>query len=234
MTVARKLVSLAALAALTVAGPLAAQTVIIGTPDNNNCFPLGCPGSPFNISRYQQVYSAGAFGVSSPVDIMSLTFFNNTTIPPGDYPDATFSIFFSTTSASVSGLSTNLPSNIGTPEALFDILNLTGGTSGPTLTVNGSGYLYDPTMGNLLMDIVVSSGATNGNSFFAPQSDVTGAVTSRAYILNNNATASAEGLVTQFGYTAVTPTPEPTTLVLMATGLAGVAGWTRRRKKTKD
>jgi len=231
MYAVRRWTPFAALTALALAGPVRAQTVTIGTPSAANCVPFGCPGDPFNVSRYQQVFAAAAFsGVSSPIDIMSLTFFNTTNPLLGQFGNATFSIFFSTTNAAVNGLSSNLSSNVGTPDSPFATLTTTGSPTGAQFTINGSGYVYDPTGGNLLMDIFISSVGPNG-AFAFLSADNSGAVTSRAYESNGVGTNSSIGLVTEFSYTAVTTTaPEPATLALMATGFLGVAAWARRRR----
>jgi|SwirhisoilCB2_FD_contig_91_3514916_length_1170_multi_5_in_0_out_0_2 hypothetical protein len=229
MYAARRWTPFAALAALALAGPVRAQTVTIGTQSASNCIPFGCPGDPFNVSRYQQVFSAAAFGVSSPIDIMSLTFFNSFNPAFGQFGNATFSIFFSTTSAAVNGLSTDLASNVGTPDSPFATLVGSGGLTGPQFTINGSPYFYDPTGGNLLMDVFISSVGQNGALAFL-DADASGTVTSRAYQTNGIGTVSSIGLVTEFGYASVTATPEPTTLILMATGMLGIVVWVRRRK----
>jgi len=231
MHAARRWTPLAALTALALAGPMRAQTVTIGTPSSSNCIPFGCPGNPFNVSRYQQVFGAGAFGVSSPIDIMSLTFFNTFNPLFGQFGNATFAVFFSTTNAPVNGLSTNLSSNVGTPDSPFATLITANQNTGASFSINGSGYVYDPMVGNLLMDIFISSVGQNG-ILASMDADISGSVLSRAYESNGAASADGIGLVTKFGYTPVTTTtPEPTTLALMATGLVAIAARTRRRRR---
>src|SRR5262249_30458844 len=151
---------------------------------------------------------------------LSLTFFNQFNPNQALFPQATFSIFFSTTHAVVNGLSDDLPSNVGTPEALFATVATTGGVSGPQFTINGSGYVYDPTLGNLLMDIFFTLEDQTPIPMALESADNSGTVTSLALRNKFTSMASVGGLVTEFN-----ATPEPTTLVLMATGLIGIGVW---------
>jgi hypothetical protein len=90
--------------------------------------------------------------------------------------------------------------------------------------LTGVNFDYDPTIGDLLLEIVVSdqdnvpngSGANGYN-----EADDTGTSTSRAYCLTGGGcTADAEGLVTTFIGTEATP--EPGTFGLFGGALLGV------------
>lgn len=216
--------------------PLSAQTVTVGTADpGGNCIPFGCPNS-FFIARYQQVYAAAVFsGLGGPISINAVTFFNDVDLAAAQFGDATYSIFFATTTASVNGLSTDLSANVGSTEQAFATLTRNGELIGSQFTINGSAYTYDPsTASNLLMDIFVS--AVQGNQIHggSVEADQSSSVTSRAYESGDGFSAAAPiGLVTQFTYDVlpVTSTPEPATLTLTATGLLGLAGWYRRGRR---
>jgi hypothetical protein len=221
-------VGLVALLAAT--APVGAQTVTVGTatPSFGNCIPFGCPAL-FNLTRYQQVYASSAFSGLGAISINGLTFFNSPGI--GFFANAAFTIFFSTTSAPVNGLSSNLGSNVGGNNAQFAAFATTGSAVGGAFNVWGSPFLYDPSGGNLLMDIFVNA-LSDTFSGVALDSDLSGSVTTRAFVSNGIGTldppfAASPGLVTQFSYTI---TPEPEALPLLGVGLLalGLVWWRRR------
>jgi hypothetical protein len=229
----RKLVPLLAASVLGTAASLGAQTVTVGTAEpGGNCIPFSCANS-FVVSRYQQVFAAAAFaGTGGPMDIVALTFFSNLD-PTNTFGDATYSIFLSTTDAAVNGLSANLADNVGADEAAFATATISGTVAGPTLTFNGSAFRYDPMDGNLLMDIFITAVGEDGDAFFAY--DATSSESSRAYEQGGLGTTDTKSLVTEFTYekAPVTATPEPATAPLLATGIIGLAGWRRRRARTR-
>ncbi|MCZ6793785.1 MAG: PEP-CTERM sorting domain-containing protein, partial [Planctomycetota bacterium] len=93
-------------------------------------------------------------------------------------------------------------------------------------------FFYDPSAGNLLLDVRNFVGASTSIGFF----DATGSAsdsTSRVYSVGgvNNVTAlnnNTAGLVTQFD---IAPIPEPGSVVLVATGLGCMAFWRRGRRR---
>lgn len=227
---------------LSVAASGASLTV--GSANDGNCLPFNCndTGSASGQSiQYQQVYDSSLFG-ASPVRITAIAF-SNTLLPlfgfanvpllAGDYD---FS--FAYTSAGVNGLSTNLASNITSGQATFLVFNSPGISQGfSTLTFLGSApFTYDPTLGNLLLNLVVSNQANVPSSSYNPangfDSDDTGTSTSRAFrIGSNTAIADSTGLVTGFTYFAVeAPVPEPGTWALMGGGLLLLLAAKSRRK----
>jgi len=144
-------------------------------------------------------------------------------------------IDLSTTSAAPGTLSTTFADNVGADDkTVFDSFvfmhaPVTGPVGGPmdfTLTFSITPFIYNPSAGNLLMDVRAfeSSGgisapldAESGSPFTAHvDAPDTGATSGSTF---------ATGLVTQFQFTAV---PEPSTLVLFSLGALLVAVGVRR------
>ncbi len=203
---------------LAPAGFAFADTVTIGSGnDGGNAFPFDYPTYA---GEYQQVYSASQF--SGPEEITAITFFSYSGFPStisGDY-----TIDLSTTSAGVGTLSSTYANNIGANNAQFF-----SGAVSDVLTFTGGPFLYDPSQGNLLLDVSVVTPDSVTGSLSADCS----AVTERVFNLNGNGSAIADynndcsgmgyGLETEFTMTpAGTTVPEPHSLLLLLTAIAGV------------
>src|SRR5712691_7699291 len=110
---------------LSVGPMLSASTITVGAFNNSTCFPFSCAGSS-PVTRYQQVYASSAFFGNAYIDNISFAVassLNNNNVDP-----ATFKIYLSTTPEAVTGLSSNLSSNVGADDSLFGTFSI-----GPTI-----------------------------------------------------------------------------------------------------
>jgi hypothetical protein len=207
--------------------PVRSQSITVGTnPTSNNGFPFVRYDA-----RYQQLYAASNF--SHAISIGALQFYAAPGLPPGwPFPasiaDGTYRIGFSTTSTTSENLSANFTANVGSPLVSFfsGVYN-----SGGLVLTGSSPYFYDPTQGNLLLDIVVS--AQTPGSDFAPLAAALGPGMDRVYVAFGSGDAVLVdhdfGLETTF--VATTVTPEPASLALLSTGLLAVGAGVRRRRR---
>ena len=172
------------------------NTVVIGEPaDGSNFFPFG--GSAFGAAnRYQQAYAAGRFNSSTPLLIRSITFLGG----QGALATNSYAFFLSTITAGIDNLSTtNFNANRGADNTLLATLNLSGAAPA-TLTIEGATpFLYDPSAGNLLLDIVITPGGVIGGalpSFYLARNGTASGIMSRYH--NFGTGFIGWGLVTRF------------------------------------
>jgi hypothetical protein len=106
------------------------------------------------VSDYQQVYDSGLF--SGPVSITGITFFKLNFLT-GEVAAANYTMSLSTTAAVVNGLSATLADNLGADNQAF-FTGALGGPLGATgeLALLGTAFPYDPTLGNLLLNVTMS------------------------------------------------------------------------------
>jgi len=209
----------------------------------NNGFPFNI--GDFNIStqRYQQDYASNQFSaITGPTLITAISFRPDSSTGSAFNSTLTnIQINLSTTTIAPSGLSTTYASNIGGDDTQVYSGSLTlssTNTGGPprnfdiVITLQ-TPFLYDPALGNLLMDVRNFGGGIT-TQFNADSSD--GSI-GRVWNTDvNSATGtintSGNGLVTQFTFAAV---PEPTTWALIGVGTfgAGAFAWRKKRLATK-
>ena len=203
----------------------------------------GMSSAPFsnkgdsNGNRFQQIYSASFFSGLGPFQsISAVAFHPRQSVFPGFIGD---SVTFSNIIFSLS--TTNREGNISFPNGISSDLDLNVGADLATvysgsLTLSGqpgdfdylvnftSPFLYRPSMGNLLLDIVIPNGATvttNGligftqlaNFIESPLGNDGVASATDADLSNSSSIGSNSslGVVTRFTSTAVVaaPVPEP-------------------------
>lgn len=210
---------------ISLCGRASAEPIIIGRPsETSNCFPFGCGGQFGPSTRYQQIYSSTAF--AGPLLIREIQFYAHN---PSDslLNIGRFEFYLSTTGKSVDGLNTaNFDENVGADAAFFTVVPFSGGPPPSVLRIAGASFFYDPTAGNLLLDIKIPDGARHapGSSAFfdsrTPES--TPHVFSRAH--NFGQGTSGFGLVTGF-FDSAAAVPEPSSLLLIATGFFALRRW---------
>lgn len=226
------------LLALTLLAPIATADAAVVTVEpsgtlTSNFWPLNN-----GTMRWQQVYDDSFF--SSPTGITSIGFRSreNDSIAYGD-----FSIKLSTASAEPGSLSNNFDANTGT--------DVTTVFSGPLTinAVNGSFFAinfatqfnYDPSAGNLLVEIRHGSPTSAGSSpgILLDAYRFTPAGLERVATSNNLATAGTSfgfgELVTQFGTAPINNTviPEPSSMLGFGFGLAAVVACRCRRRGSR-
>jgi hypothetical protein len=199
-----------------------AQSVTIGSGAGGNVFPFGLYTSGFGPGTdYEQVYNSASF--SSSLDINQISFF---VLNPGDWDAGTYSLYLSTTSVGVGGL-TGTPSDIGANNQLFGTFALSGAVPSGQFTFSGTSFDYNPTQGNLLLDIVISGQSYNGGISLQAMDGDAGTLFSRYY--NAGAGTSGYGLVTEFSDVPASSVPDSSSVLVLLSG-ACLALETARRK----
>lgn len=242
-------------ACLPVCGRAAESAVVNAPEDLVGVWGDTSSDAPFAISspessRYQQVYNAELFA-SLPKgggQIGAIVF-------RGDLHDqhywggtiANLQINMSVTGKAADSLSPIFSENTGksdtivfAPGSLFNEVSANQGPFGATTFIVrlSQPFLYDPSKGNLLLDVRnYSGGQFQHDQFEKPLLNASSSLSdgiSRAFANDVNATAATTldtiGLFTSFDFTLV---PEPSTVGLVVLGGAALLAVSRTRKQTK-
>lgn len=202
---------------------LIADSITLGTDNGGNADPFAGPFSGFPGTEYQEAYAGSDF--SGPISITSINFFLEPGYSGTTLTSATYHVSLSTIATNIDDLSdTDLESNLGGDDAVFSTVDLSG-TAPETLTFTGGPFLYDPSLGNLLLDIQIGD-ITSGGSAAFEDGDGDGPPGIVRYSNLYNGT-TGYGMVTEFDYSDTDnlsnlDIPEPSTLILFACGLAGL------------
>jgi len=233
----RNLLVVAALSFVPI--PVSADVIVPGAlaaveGNSNNGFPFNSVSFSSSEMRYQQVYAASEFG-SDPLLIDAILFRpDSQNGNPFLNSYANIRVDLSTTSAAPDGLSSTFANNVGADNTTV--------RSGPftlsSLDVAGPGntrefdilipfiapFLYNPTLGNLLLDVRL---VTNTASTQFDAHVVSGDSISRAWAYDDDALTSlgtdSSGLVTKFQTSSVNAVPDPgSSLSLLLMGIGSV------------
>ena len=213
---------LASVCLLMFGGVQADAGLIVGAYNVDLGFPFAWGGTG-EVTRYQQVYSASAF--SGPMAISELSFFAGNGYAGLPIDDSTYTISLSTTAYSVGALNPNSSQNIGADNTTLGTFHLQG-TLPQQLDFYGNMFEYDPSKGNLLMDVEVSLHSRSAMQA-SLKGDHSGTLMSELWDGLGFPVYDSEALVTEFNAAV----PEPSTLALLGVGAIGVLAYAWRRRR---
>lgn len=245
--------ALAALIGISVSGWNLRANTLVGAPGDpgvGDCIPFGCSDA----SSYQQIYSSSLF--SGPTTIAAVEFFLNNfdnidpltgdpIVPDTIYPQ-NYTISFSVVQIPVDGLDTDLDNNLDpNTTALFfqGFLDNSVSNSFTILTNPANYFYYDPSQGNLLMDIR-TDGSDPSITMFADINSASGGQFSSAFDSNPHPNGCPDGsaglttgcansdygLVTDFLNPADVNSPEPASIWEGALTIALIGFEIKRRR----
>ena len=216
-----KISLMAAALTVTISTIASATPLVVGVGSSANAFPFG--GSFSSPTTYQQVYSHLSFGTAA-VGISALSF----TLYSGNVTAGNFTLSLSTTPKAVDGLDTStFANNVGSDQKQVFTGTLAGELSGNTLAFTFAPFKYDPTAGNLLLNIATSGIPHNFVGFFKADNGDAGGVYSRAHDFGSG--FEGYGLQTTFEVGAAPGVPEPASWAMMLAGFGLVGAAVRRR-----
>ena len=207
-------------------GTVLGSSLTIGSDNASSAFPFGGPFYGNTGTEYQEAYSGSDF--SGPVSITGIDFFLANGFS-GSLYGGTYTLSLSVISSDIGSLSSSdLASNVGSDDTVFESVALSGAAPN-MLTFSGAPFLYNPSEGNLLLDISIAGGSGGSGVAFEENNGVGDSLARYQNFGTNN--GDGYGLVTQFDSSSAADTPEPGMLAFLACGLAAMAlaGRLRRR-----
>jgi len=203
---------------------LTAESIVLGNDNGGNADPFTGPFPGFSGTQYQEAYASSDF--PGPISITGIEFFLQQGFSGSTLYGGTYQLSFSVITTNIDDLSeTNLNSNRGADNTVFATETLAG-LAPQILTFSGGPFFYDPSLGNLLLDIEVSNRTSGGSAVFEDGAGRGPAGIVRYSDFFNGTTGY--GLVTEFSYstpgafTTELVSPEPRTLILLGCGMAGL------------
>jgi hypothetical protein len=203
--------------------------ITLGISSETNTIPFGFETVG---GYYVEIFSSSLFSGSTTFTGVS---FASPAISTRFNPNLNLTISFAYQAVGFQGSNASESSALGTSiGSLGDFAILGSVPESSTLDFNGASLTYDPTRGNLVMDIsvtLVSNVQSSGATRAAYNNDKTSATISSASNFSGDIFVTG-GLVTTFATasTQPTPVPEPGTLVLMGGALAGLLAFRRSAK----
>lgn len=231
----------ACIAPMTRASLIVAPNALATT--DGNLFDQTPPGSTRPL-RLLYIYDASQFAeLSGPALLTAYTFRHDIDPGPSGPRVVEAQIYASTTTRPVTGLSTVFADNIGPNNTLV----FSGTLTWQTDNLPGAGntrqfdivnqlmtpFLYDPSAGNLALDLRYFSTSGSSIRFDADTSPTINRLIGLGSATSTTGAILGSGLVTQFTFE---PVPAPSTFTLTSLGTLGLLGgaWRRRQKSARN
>ena len=212
------------------ASPIPLNSIVAdgnGSINNGDCT-FAC------VVRYQQAYGASLFSGLTEIRGIDFTASNG-----GTWSENEYAVTLSTAVNGVNQLVANFDANTGSDAALFETKSFSGSVAAGGLVGFSGSFNYDPTQGDLLVDIHRITGSQQSMSLNYVYGENTLNEFSRLYSFDDLGTGyvgNNYGNVTTFttgeGFAGqVSAVPVPAAAWLFGSGLLGLVGIARRKTR---